>query len=149
MHFTWREKLMMPVIFLALGAARLMVLIVPFRRYGFIFGHKLGSRAVQPSIDATAQLADRGRVIRTVAKNTPWSSNCLAQAIVAAVYLRILRLPFTTYFGVKKSNKDAVDLDAHAWVVAGDIGITGLKQSIGMTPVSTFIFAPSIKPSRT
>lgn len=143
-QFTLREKLMVPIVFLSLGAARLMVKTLHFRRYASLFGRTVDIGTTQPTTHNSSKAIALGRLIRTVAKNTPWTSNCLAQAIVAAFYLRVFHIPFTVHFGVKKSNKPQTDLEAHAWVMSADKGVTGYRESLGMTPVSTFIYPSAL-----
>ena len=79
-----------------------------------------------------------GRTIESVARFTPWNSNCLAQALVAALCLRVARIGFSVHFGMIASEKGAASIEAHSWVMAGAYPVTGYAESRGMTCLQTF-----------
>nr|WP_230681343.1 lasso peptide biosynthesis B2 protein [Paracidovorax cattleyae] len=64
-----------------------------------------------------------GRTLRLAARHTPWQSNCLAQALAARCLLGVFGIPHAVCFGVARL--DASQLQAHAWVVAGQGFVTG------------------------
>ena len=53
----------------------------------------------------------------------PWRADCLVQALAAQHWLRRHRVLTTLFIGVRKSTTS--DLEAHAWLMAGDRVITG------------------------
>ena len=87
------------------------------------------------SIDSRAYRI--GWAVRTMARRTPWNSNCLAQAIAAKRMLRRRRIACTLYLGLAKDAKD--ELAAHAWLRCGNRILTGGRSSQWQyTVVSTF-----------
>lgn len=133
--------LILPVFFL-LGFSRAAILLVPFRRYANKFGEQVPLETTQPMLTNAGQNRAKsiGRVVRSVAHITPWASLCLAQAIVATWLLRLMKLPYCAYFGVASAKQEdaANPLDAHAWVMAGDIAVTGGRGHKRFTVVQVF-----------
>lgn len=76
------------------------------------------------------------RTIRTMSRHLPWECKCLAQAISGKMMLRRRQIPSTLYLGVAK--KEDGDLNAHAWLRAGDIIILGGGGLKRFAVVSTF-----------
>ncbi|MEO0870716.1 MAG: lasso peptide biosynthesis B2 protein [Pseudomonadota bacterium] len=144
---TARQAIASPFLFVALGLARAVVLILPFRTYAPVFGELCDDYTTAPAsaIPSERQSSPEGsrarhigRTIEAVAHWTPWNSNCLAQALVAAVCLRALRTSFSVHFGVAPSEKAGQLIEAHSWVMAGGYPVTGYAQSVGMTRLQTF-----------
>lgn len=139
-----RQMLASPLVFLALGLARATALTLPFRLYAPLLGEDWSQSApaaapVQPAGRSAGRRAARiGRLIETVARTTPWDSNCLAQAIVAALCLRLLSINYTVHLGVAPSAVGTQAIEAHAWVMASGYPVTGYRESLGMTCVRTF-----------
>jgi hypothetical protein len=61
--------------------------------------------------------------IPRVGARVPWRADCLVQALAAQHWLRRRRVLTTLFIGVRKST--TADLEAHAWLMAGDRIITG------------------------
>ena len=140
---TARQVLVSPLVFVALGLARATVLSVPFRIYAPIFGDLCEEGGAAPAPSSEPSFAGRrarhiGGTIEAVARFTPWNSNCLAQAIVAAVCLRIARIGYSVHFGMATSDTADQSIEAHAWVMAGAYPVTGYAESQGMTCLQTF-----------
>lgn len=137
-RYRWWQMLLAPLVFLGLGLARLMILTLPFKRYQWVLGRKTSTIGDTLGDAATADRARQiGRIVRATAQVTPWTSNCLPQAMVAAWLLRRGSVPYALHLGVKKGTDDP--LEAHAWIMSAGVGVTGLRESIGMTPVATYI----------
>lgn len=66
-----------------------------------------------------------GRVIRLAAAYTPWHSNCFPQAVVARVLLALHGVPYMLCLGIKLGSTADTKIDAHAWVTAGRVSVTG------------------------
>ncbi len=133
--------LVLPAFFL-LGLARLAILLLPFRTYARHFGTKgsLNPTASLLSDADTSRAKSVGRVVRSVANVTPWASLCLAQAIVATLFLRLIDVPYCVFFGVAPTQdpKNAKPLDAHAWVMTGAAAVTGGRGHRRFTVVQVF-----------
>ena len=140
-----RQKLMLPLFYLSLGIARAMVLLMPFRLYAPLLGELAGDNgaSVSPAPGVAGRAMRIGKLIEAVSQFTPWLSNCLAQAIVASVCLRLLKIGYSVHFGVAKSSDAAAALEAHSWVMAGEYPVTGFAESHGMTCLRTFRLEPS------
>ncbi len=128
--------------FLLLGLARLAILLLPFRVYARHFG-AVATLKPAPSVPSEADLKRArsvGRVVRSVANVTPWASLCLAQAMVAALLLRLIDVPYCVFFGVAptQDQKNANPLDAHAWIMTGDAAVTGGRGHRRFTVVQVF-----------
>lgn len=63
--------------------------------------------------------------IKLAAKYTPWTSNCLTQAMVARFWGHLLNIPYVLYIGFAKDELKPSGYAAHAWLTAGPIAITG------------------------
>lgn len=117
-----------------LGAARVAIRFIPFTR---LAGH-LGRHMAETPPSATPAALDTSRrverAIRLAARNLPWESVCLPQAIAAKAMLRRRGVPCTLYLGVLRNEK----FHAHAWVRAGELVVTGDRGREGFTVVSTF-----------
>ena len=113
-------------IWLALGAAGILVHLFPFRRLVSGLGVPVGVASWVPLV--TEQQRHRARlishVVRLAARHTPWRSNCLVQAVVARAMLGMYGVPYALYFGVMRGS-NAREVKAHAWVAAGNVRVTG------------------------
>ncbi len=79
-----------------------------------------------------------GRAVRLAARYTPWDSNCFAQAVAARALLGLYGVPYALFFGVKRAPQAAA-LDAHAWVAAGRVPVTGGAGFGEFTVVGCFV----------
>ncbi len=64
------------------------------------------------------------RAIKSAVRYTPWKSTCLNQAMVASFWCRYYKIPYVFFIGLNKNSKPS-QKDAHAWLMAGPIAITG------------------------
>ena len=114
---------------LVLGAGRAAVLVVPFRRLAPLLGTHTGAAAWVPLLSpAQGYDAERiGRTVRLAARYAPWTANCFPQALAAAVMLRLYRIPYTLHFGLRREPQGS-GMEAHAWISAGMVNVTGGKS---------------------
>lgn len=125
---TWGERQQVVEAFCWLGLARLLVLTLPF--HWLLIVWRLQHQPLTaplptawptpPVYQAVEQI--RG-AIQTASRYTPWTSNCLAQALAANRMLQRRRLSSTLYLGVAKPA--AHPLAAHAWLCCGEQFVTG------------------------
>lgn len=115
----------------ALAVARLLVLLVPFRLYSRAMG-----KDAEPSVGPTAPEVAHGvtRAIESVSRYAPWRNKCLEQALAAKAMLRRRGIANTLYVAVARD----VALEAHAWVLTGDICVTGQAEFDRYTVVARF-----------
>ncbi len=132
-----------------LGLTRAVVLKVPFRKLTPRLGVRAGNTPWVPLLTPRQEhRADRiGRVVRRSAMFTPWESNCFNQAITARILLGLYRVPYCLIFGARLTSDgrtiDGKELNAHAWVAAGRIRVTG-ATSFGHYPVVGCFVSPPL-----
>lgn len=121
-----------------LGLARFCVLILPFRWVAAPLGNvneDSVENAELPNSDKS-RLRDIESIIRRVSRNTPWRSNCLAQAIAGQYMLRRRGIASTIFFGLSKDEKG--HLGGHAWLHCGGEVLTGESDVDHYAVVATF-----------
>ncbi|NCJ08052.1 lasso peptide biosynthesis B2 protein [Synechococcales cyanobacterium C] len=119
-----------------LGLARSLILTVPFKHIAPHLGTHRAESSLSLSPEEAIVAREVSQAIWRAARNTPWKSNCLAQAIAAKRMLQRRGVSSTLYLGV---NKDAAgELAAHAWVRCGEFWLTGGRGELHYTVVSTF-----------
>jgi hypothetical protein len=132
------ERIVLLEAFLLLGAARMAVLILPFRWLARSLGkHMKETDKLLPPADL--KLARTiGAAVQTAANYTPWGSVCLPQAVAAQWMLKRRHIAGTLYLGVMKDETKPEKLAAHAWLRCGPAILTGAKGHRQYTVVSTF-----------
>ncbi len=123
-----------------LGIAKVLIFTVSFDRLCPWFGDKAGIQPLCPLIELShVSRADQiGGVVRMAARYTPWNSNCFPQAIVALMLLGLYRIPYAICLGLMRDPSGS-GLQAHAWVVAGRINVTGGASFSRFTVVAMFL----------
>jgi len=119
-----------------LGVSRLAILILPFRWIAPFLGQHMASSDENDKDGDRKTEVSVSRAILTMSRHLPWESKCLVQAISGKMMLRRRQIPSTLYLGVAK--KEDGDLNAHAWLRAGDIIILGGGGLERFAVVSTF-----------
>jgi hypothetical protein len=132
------EKVIFSLAFALLGVGRLMVWLRLFRRPAVWFGGSPGHSGYSHLLVAEQlrQAEQIGRLVRLAARHTPWQSKCLVQAVAARTLLCCRRIPSTVYLGVAKSPLHG--MQAHAWVTAGSVHVTGNDGSRNFTTIAAF-----------
>lgn len=112
---------------LLLGLARLAILRLSHKRLATAYGDDCGADAWLAL--ATPRQRHRAYRIRQVValavRYSPWVANCYPQALVARLLLGVYGIPYTLFFGVRRSADAQRDIDAHAWVMTGSLPVTG------------------------
>ena len=111
---------------ITLGVARLLVLTVPIRwiaRRARATGRPRSCAQPGETGDIVREV---GWAVRAAAPKTPWKSACLAQALAGKWMLGRRGLHVTIRLGVAKDADG--NLQAHAWLCAGDTILTGGAQ---------------------
>ena len=129
-----------------LGASRAAILAVPFRRLAPWLGANAGTSPSLPLLDErqTRRALQIGRVVRLAAAYTPWESNCFPQAVTARFLLRWYGVPYALYFGLARASDCSDAMQAHAWVAAGRISVTGGSSFAQFTVVGSFVWPGAI-----
>jgi len=131
-----------------LGLGRLAVLLVPFRQIAPALGAAAGTDAQIPLLtpDQRRRALLVGRTVRMAARYAPWQANCFAQAIAASLILRLHRIPYAIFFGLRRASAPAsppAPIEAHAWTAAGGVAITGGYGFDSFTVVAVFHTLPT------
>lgn len=124
---TNRQKLWFFINFFLCGLARLMICLFDYHRLKPYFGE--GYRMTPAS---TLLPKEQYRLVWQIAKSiqlaaryTPWNSSCLTQAMVAKLWCQYYRIPYFMFIGFAKTTEKPLGQEAHAWITAGPIAITG------------------------
>jgi hypothetical protein len=125
---------------LLLGASRFVILFISFRRLAPHLGTHMGAAPWVPLLDARREARARsiGRVIKMSVRYTPWESNCFPQAVTARVLLGLYDIPYCIFFGVTREPGSA-EMQAHAWVAAGRVPVSGGGNFGRFTVVGCFV----------
>lgn len=127
----------------ALTAAKVMVSVMPFKRIIAV--------AAPGAFESPRVLAAReqgrslwiGSFVEAVSLRVPWKSRCYDRAVAVCMMLRLLGIPGTVYFGIRKS-PDA-ELSAHAWVRSGSFTVAGAEGSEDYTVLYSGSFPERIR----
>lgn len=121
-----------------LGVARLLLWVQPFRRLARCLGGLCRHCGFSHLLSRKQRRRAKkiGRLVRQAARHTPWESKCLVQAVAAKILLAACRIPSTVYLGV--ATGDAQGMQAHAWVTAGPVHVTGGDGARDFTIIAVF-----------
>lgn len=111
--------------------------LVRIWRFRTIAGHLGQHMAESPMDQDRAHLVvarSIGWAIHATARRLPWRPVCLPQALTAQWMLRRRGIPATLYLGVAPGAR----YDAHAWVRAGALIVTGGPRRPEFVVVTTF-----------
>ncbi len=124
--------------------ARLALIFVPFPRLARRLGAFV-SPAEARAAQASAQLAqDHVRIAEEVgwavtrsARYVPFKAVCLPQAMAARVMLKRRGVASVMHFGAAKGKEKP--LDAHAWLDAAGVEVTGYPVAEGFAEIGCFV----------
>lgn len=140
------EKMWVMFLICFSGLARAAILMLPFRWLSLLLGHYYHN--IQLATLVTSFQLNRakwiGRMTGQVARQTPWQSKCLVQAMMARCMLAYYGIPYVLYLGVNKAENHSEGqysnaLVAHAWISVGSSVIVGDDGYEDFTIVSTFV----------
>lgn len=119
---------LIPLAWLMIGISSAAIALRPFRRIAPLLGRNLGATSLAPlAPPKTLRRARRiGHAVTIAAKYAPFRSNCLPQAMTAAMLCRWGRVPYAAHLGATVADPErAGQMIAHAWVLCGPVAITG------------------------
>jgi len=127
---------------LCLLAARLALIFVPFpnlaRRLGRFVPPDEARRLMVPSTSPQAQTAtDIGWAVTRAARHVPFKAVCLPQAMAAQWMLRRRAIASAMHFGATRGTEKP--LDAHAWLDAAGIEVTGYPVAACYAEIACFV----------
>lgn len=130
-----RRRRLMGEALLFLAAARLWLLLVPFRHVAARLGEATAADTPLPPEPAPPPfVVDISRAVRRTARYVPFRAVCLQQAVAAKLMLRRRGIGSTLHLGVRRPNVG--ELEAHAWLDAGGVRITGYPIGPGFVEVA-------------
>jgi hypothetical protein len=140
----WESKGLVVEAAFALLVARLLLLLVPFP----LIARRMGSFVPPSDPRVTAANAagdlEQKRVIATVgwavaaaARNVPFSAVCLPQAMAAKTMLERRGIVSVMHFGAGFGKVKPID--AHAWLDAAGLPVTGYPISPGIAEIACFV----------
>ena len=139
-----RQQALVAEAIAAMLRARIVVLLRPFPKVSKRFGEFVppsDPRVTAHGVGATpeqAQIArDVGWAVAAAAPFMPFRSVCLQQAMAAHAMLRRRGIPCVMHFGAGKG--DEKPIDAHAWLDAAGVKVTGYPVSPGMAELGCFV----------
>lgn len=139
LQLPWADRWLFARAYCWLGVARLAILTVPFRWLAPFLGTANLASDHAPLEPDTKMLVQRvAWAVRTAGHHTPWTSNCLPQAIVAKRLLDQQHVPSTLYLGLSYTQEDQRELLAHAWLRSGKFHVVGGRGEQHFTVVATF-----------
>ena len=138
----WKSQLLAIAVFFILGFNRLCVLIIPFRYLSKSYGQPCANHCFSLLISPqkTAKARQIGKIVRMMANNTPWQSQCLVQAMTAKTVLQAFDIPYVLFFGLANNNDNEKGntLQAHAWLTARQVPVTGGYSWNSFSVIATF-----------
>lgn len=105
-----------------------------FRALAARLGRHMAESPIDQDRDQRAIAQTIQWAIRAVARRLPWHPVCLPQALTAQWMLRRRGVTSTLYLGIAPGSR----YDAHAWVRAGSLIVTGGPLRPEFVVVSTF-----------
>jgi hypothetical protein len=139
-----RRRMLLPEAVAYLLAARLALIFIPFPR----LARRLGS-FVPPSdpraaagrsvmaAEQTQTAAEIGWAVTRAARYVPFKAVCLPQAMAAQVMLKRRGVKSVMHFGAAKGTDKP--LDAHAWLDAAGVEVTGYPVAEGFAEIACFV----------
>lgn len=124
-------------------AARVILLIWPFARIAARLGDLVAPEdpraSARPPLDARSVRTAReiGWAVRATAPFMPFRSLCLQQAMAARAMLRRRNIACVIHFGAGRGETNL--LDAHAWLDASGIRITGYPVAANITEIGCLV----------
>lgn len=128
-------------------ATRLALLVVPFRKLASRFGAFVPPQdsRVQGTLGASSTPGNV-RVAREVswavtraARHVPFKAACLPQAMTARIMLRRRGVASVMHFGAAKGTKPGKAFEAHAWLDAAGVEVTGYPVAQEFTEIASFV----------
>lgn len=140
----WRRQLLVAEACASMLAARMILLVLPFPRVARRLGDfvapadpRVAERAAATTPDQAAAARTIGWAVRSAAPFMPFRSVCLQQAMAAQAMLRRRGIASVMHFGASPSGVRAID--AHAWLDAAGVKVTGYPIPREMGEIACFV----------
>jgi hypothetical protein len=140
----WRRQLLVAEACASMLAARMTLLVLPFPRVARRLGDfvapadpRVAQRAAATTPGQAATARAIGWAVRSAAPFMPFRSVCLQQAMAAHAMLRRRGIASVMHFGASPSGARAID--AHAWLDAAGVKVTGYPIPHDMGEIACFV----------
>lgn len=126
-RMSYKDKRMFFINFCLCGIAKLATQCLSYKRLSAYFGNSCQMLVASTLIskEQINQVLSIRRSIHLSARYTPWNSSCLTQALVAKFWCQRYQVPYLFFIGLAKVGDKSFKREAHAWITAGPIAITG------------------------
>lgn len=122
---------------IVLAATKLLIGLIPLRK----IARYLGNLNTKPADYLTPSQLKKSRSVQSAllksARNIPWNSVCLDQALACLIMLKLRGLPYSLFLGIRKG-QERKKLQAHAWIKCGKEIIIGDHETASYIIVATF-----------
>lgn len=140
----WRERGLLAEAVVRLAFARFRIAGQPFRKIAATLGVFVPpadpriAQAKEPGPEDQARLArEVGWAVTRAASHVPFKAVCLPQAMAAHAMLRRRGVDSVMHLGARRSEEKPID--AHAWLDAAGVEVTGYPLQQGMTEIGAFV----------
>lgn len=140
----WRERTLLAEAAAHLLAARIRLASMPFKTIAKGLGDfvppsdaRVAERRAPAPADQTRAAEQVGWAVTRAANHTPFKAVCLPQAMAAHAMLRRRGIASAMHFGARRSEEKPID--AHAWLDAAGVEVTGYPLDPGMTEIGCFV----------
>ena len=139
-----RRRALLPEAVLYLLAARLALIFIPFPRLARRLGDFVPPTDPRAARVRTATAPDHARLAEEIgwavtraARYLPFKAVCLPQAMAAQVMLKRRGVTSVMHFGAAKGTEKP--LDAHAWLDAAGVEVTGYPVAENFAEIACFV----------
>lgn len=140
-----RRRALFAEAIIEIGRARLELVFVPFPRIAARLGVFLppsagaSAGALAAGSEATTRIAkDISWAVTRAAAHAPFSAVCLPQALAARRMLKRRGIASVIHFGARRGDA-AKPIDAHAWLDAVGVKVTGYPVANSCTEIACFV----------
>jgi hypothetical protein len=133
----WPSRLCYLEAVACLIVARACLAALPFRRVRAWLRAEPARPAPPLDADAIATATRIATVIDGLCNRAPILGSCLPQAMAAAAMLRRRGIPCVAHFGVITPRTAEDPLEAHVWLTAAEIIVTGASIKSAYTEIGT------------
>jgi hypothetical protein len=140
----WHERFLLAEAAAGLLAARVQIAALPFRRIASRLGvfvtpddPRVASAQAPAPADRTRTAEQVGWAVTRAARHVPFKAVCLPQAMAAHAMLRRRGIASAMHFGARRN--DEKPIDAHAWLDAAGVEVTGYPLDPGMIEIGCFV----------
>jgi hypothetical protein len=127
-----------------LAVSRIALRAIPFRRLSPYLGRfvppddpRVGL-CREPADARSVETARRvRRAVNSASRHVPFEAVCLPQAMAAQAMLRRRGIACAMHFGARKGEAQA--LDAHAWLDAAGVPVTGYPLDAKLTEIACYV----------